>query len=148
MQYSVYKITNLETAAIYIGYSKQPDKRWLQHKGASTSQKLRGDLYIDMAAIPITKRFKVFVFEVLSVHDTMIQALNEETRLIDEARKEGTRIYNKNRVDSFRVSLATVPPYCWTCGRDMKKPGYCYECRKYSDAKERCESFYNFIERD
>ena len=70
----IYKITNLKNGKVYIGQSRQTEKRWQQHKTKAKfleEDKWYNQLYIDMYSLGIEN----FSFEV--IEECTIEKLNE-----------------------------------------------------------------------
>lgn len=71
----IYKITNLKNGKVYIGQSRQTEKRWQQHKTKAKfleEEKWYNPLYLDMNSIGIDN----FLFEV--IEECTIEELNEK----------------------------------------------------------------------
>ena len=80
MEYKVYKITNMVNGKIYIGYTSQTlNRRFNQHKAKSKTNNLD-----NLHKAIVKYGFNNFKIELISSHNEMIDALNNEKKLIAE----------------------------------------------------------------
>jgi group I intron endonuclease len=71
--YSIYKITNIINNKIYIGYSKNPEKRWVRHQKIST-HKIKQKFHYALSKYGIDNfKFEIIESKIVSLKDALLK---------------------------------------------------------------------------
>lgn len=131
----VYKITNQINKKCYIGSTKDPKKRWQQHKNSSVWESCPSYNY------PLQKAMRKygidnFSFEILEELKTV-----EE---LDQREQYYIKFYNTITPNGYNIleggqKNRRAIEYCKNCGEPLKysKTGYCVKCKNIPQYK--CE---------
>ena len=110
MTCGIYSITNLKTGKVYIGQSKNIERRWKQHITRATNY-LGGDyfnkFYTDIRVLGV-KNFKFEILEKLEYNKDVLNAREQYWIEYYDALKTGYNIIPSNNNSSFEGKIIII----------------------------------------
>jgi group I intron endonuclease len=90
LDHYIYVITNIINGKLYIGYSKDPHKRWIAHKAASNVKKPLQYIHRAMRKY----NYNNFIFDIIEQHPTKTLCREAEIFYIAYFKFLGQKLYN------------------------------------------------------